>query len=207
MKPLLVGEHNPHSDDAHYALYPYPSGCAGARLRDILDLPVGAYLAGFDRCNLLSGPAAGARWSAPAARARAAELRRHPRVLVLCGRRVTEAFGQSFVPFMISSSSRYPSTMVILPHPSGRSRGWLAPGAAEQAREALRAVRALPGLSGYRDLGGSAVEPARSVTLRCTPCMAEWRGCAVAPDCPECGENRLEEGLAPIPFGEPGETC
>lgn len=142
--PLLVGEYNPYQNDAaegaRYALYPEPVQSAGGRMcRLVLNMEPRDYLRLFERTNLCHG-----RWSMPTARVVAAELRRERRddrcpgsVIVCCGAKVAEAFGLPKEPFNIYSAGA-PPTVVVLPHPSGLSRAWDAPGAFERARQLLR---------------------------------------------------------------------
>ena len=86
---LLVGEDNPYGADPEFALYCYPPGCAGYRLRRIFGLPQYQYL-GLHRKNLCDGT-----WSKDRAKIRARELL-DPQapwdVMVLLGRKVTETF-------------------------------------------------------------------------------------------------------------------
>ena len=137
---LLVGEDNPYGSDPEFALYCYPPGCSGYRLRRILGLPQHQYL-GLHRVNLCDGT-----WSAKRARERALELL-DPHaswdVMVLLGRKVTETFekvaldGAPLVPF--STKTCCPGmTLVSLPHPSGRNLVWNQPPARERARQILR---------------------------------------------------------------------
>lgn len=136
---LLVGEVNPYqqAEAAYYALYPYPERSAGGRFcRVILGLEPRPYLRAYARHNLCSG-----KWSAPAARKRAAELLREyaePLPIVLLGARVQEAFGQPFQPF--TREGRF----VRLQHPSGLSRLWSEPDAFERARTLMREAGAMP---------------------------------------------------------------
>jgi hypothetical protein len=138
---LLLGEDNPYGSDPEFALYCYPPGCAGYRLRRILGLPQHQYLA-LHRKNLCDDA-----WSTKRARERASELVRMPaewRVMVLLGRKVTEAFekvaldGASLVAF--STRVIGERTLVSLPHPSGRNLVWNQPWARDRARQILREV-------------------------------------------------------------------
>lgn len=150
-RPLLVGELNPHRSDPRLALYPYPPGCAGARLQEkVLGVSMREYLRRYDRVNLCCG-----RYTTAEARAVAAALRERmerwadsePRgrsraVAVLLGAKVSAAFGLDFVPFRVMAmSGRWRA--VQLPHPSGRNRMWNDPAAIERARAALREAGAL----------------------------------------------------------------
>lgn len=140
MKPLLVGEANPYGGDPYYALYPYPRGCAGHRLCEkVMGLTDREYLERFDRVNLCP-----TRWRAKEARDNAVQLaiERMGGVVVLLGAKVTRAFGFPFAPFSPPFTDLM--TVVILPHPSGLSRAWNAPGSYERARAVLREAGALP---------------------------------------------------------------
>jgi hypothetical protein len=137
---LLVGESNPYGSEPEFALYCYPPGCAGYRLRRILGLPQHQYLA-LHRKNLCDDA-----WSAKHARERAYELLTpHAgwNVMVLLGRKVTETFekvaldGAPLVPF--ATKTCCPGmTLVSLPHPSGRNAAQWNPKARARARQILR---------------------------------------------------------------------
>lgn len=140
---LLLGECNPYfagHGDPSYALYCYPVGSAGNRLRRILGLPQHQYLA-LHRKNLCDGD-----WSKESAKERALELLSPDapwRVIVLLGRKVTETFEQvalddvPLVPF--STKTCCPGmTLVSLPHPSGRNAALWQPKARDRARQILR---------------------------------------------------------------------
>lgn len=139
---LLVGEDNPYGSDPEFALYCYPPGCAGYRLRRILGLPQHQYLA-LHRKNLCD-----TAWSRANARARAMELRSPEapwRVMVLLGRKVAETFERialDGVPLVAFSTKTccLGMTFVSLPHPSGRNLVWNQPWAPTRAREILREV-------------------------------------------------------------------
>jgi hypothetical protein len=74
------------------------------------------------------------------ARARATEIKasKGAGAVVLLGARVSGAFGFAFEPFTVVDGGRL--SFAILPHPSGRSRGWLVYGAYARAREVLAMV-------------------------------------------------------------------
>ena len=143
---LLVGESNPYGADPRLALYPEPPGCAGARLCVILGMTDREYLRTFHRVNLLEGP----RWSA--AQAKIAAGRWVAQFRVLLGARVTRAHDFDFKPWTRFDDHRgdceydcpRPASLcmhyVILPHPSGRSRLWNEPGAAERAPRLVLAL-------------------------------------------------------------------
>lgn len=137
---LLVGENNPYGSAPEFALYCYPPGCAGYRLRRIFGLPSQQYL-DLHRTNLCVGG-----WSKGQARNRARELLspHEPwRVIILLGRKVTEAFEKvalDDVP-LVAFSSRVccpGMTLVSLPHPSGRNAASWSGNARTRAREILR---------------------------------------------------------------------
>lgn len=148
MKPLLVGEANPYGADPEFALYPAPDGSAGHRLATkILGLSRKDYLERFDRVNLCPQ-----RWAMKEARANARAIlaQTESRPVVLFGAKVASAFGLNYDPFTtrtVASPARpyacFP--LIILPHPSGLSRGWDPnhEAAFERARALLRAEGAL----------------------------------------------------------------
>ena len=137
---LILGEDNPYGSDPQFALYCYPPGCAGYRLRRILGLPQHQYLA-LHRKNLCDGA-----WSKDRAKARALELldpQASWNVMVLLGRKVTETFEKVALddvrlePF--ASRTCCPGmTLVSLPHPSGRNAGSWSGQAPMRARQILR---------------------------------------------------------------------
>lgn len=139
MKPLLVGELNPYGSDPAFALYPLPRHASGGRLAEILGLSRTEYLRTFDRANLCDG-----RWSMYPARVRAKEILRVSmedevgRTIVLLGAKVCSAFYVDYEPFTSIAWLVDPVVRtVVLPHPSGLSRKWNEPGAAELARKAV----------------------------------------------------------------------
>jgi hypothetical protein len=156
---LLVGEHNPYRPGQAFALYPHPERSAGHRLCvDIMRMRRAAYLRNFDRLNLCVHRA----WDVGEARERALSVvqecandgacRSYWRTIVLLGSRVCGAFDVPFVPFVARRMGALPGPrnkgvlrgsgaafdwVVILPHPSGRSRLWNEAGAIGRARAAL----------------------------------------------------------------------
>lgn len=141
-KPLLVGECNPYSADPRYALYHEPPNSGGGRLcRLILGVAPKDYVRCFDRANLC-----GQRWSMREARTRAEQLlltRAGP--IILCGSKVSAAFGMKYEPFTIEHRPDDCATpIVILPHPSGLNRAWNNPAAFDTARGILRVAGVLP---------------------------------------------------------------
>jgi hypothetical protein len=135
----LVGEDNPHSNNPHHALYPAPAGCAGHRLATrVLGLEPDVYLARFQRLNLCNG-----RWSTSQAREAAAFVSDAYGAdgLVLLGAKVARAFGLDFLPFSLATLPT--GVAAVIPHPSGLSRAWNAPGAYARARAAVAELEAL----------------------------------------------------------------
>lgn len=136
---ILVGEDNPLSAEPEFALYCYPPGCAGYRLRRILGLPQHQYLA-LHRTNLC----ASSGWSLREARRRAQLLVADPsapwRVMVMLGRKVADAFGYDRPFFTHGIAPRTDGEMVLvsLPHPSGRNTCWNNGKLVLRAREILR---------------------------------------------------------------------
>lgn len=133
MKPVLVGELNPHGADPRLALFPRPRNGAGYRLcSKIMGLSEASYLRSFERVNLCTG-----RWNEDEANERAFELKRRGRsTLVLLGRKVAGAFGlgnqpQFFADFIDSR------LVVGIPHPSGLCRVWNKKSSITTARQLL----------------------------------------------------------------------
>lgn len=139
---VLVGEMNPYQDRPDFDLYDLPVRASGHRLRTlVLDVPRVDYYRRFVMRNLCVE-----RWSAPAARKRAAELAEAcpTQTFVLLGKKVRDAFGiYSAKDFDVIQRER---TVVLLPHPSGLCRAWNEPGAVRRAQAVL--VEACPGLRG-----------------------------------------------------------
>lgn len=143
---LVVGENNPYSSDPRHALLYFPAQSAGARLcYTVLSMRPRDYLRSFDRRNLLSQD----KWSVPAARAAARALRAQlapGALVVLLGKKVHDAWPphgpgcwpmwQPFTEYRGEDGPR--ERVLVLPHPSGLSREWNAPGSFERARRCLR---------------------------------------------------------------------
>lgn len=123
MRPLLVGMNNPLSRVDDHALYPWPEGCTGHRLWQML-LPMtdDEYLEKYERCNLVEGRA----WSTAAAKAAAPAMRERMRLrrTIILGREVRDIMGwrEAVVAgaWLALPESRTGSVM-FLPHPSGRN--------------------------------------------------------------------------------------
>jgi len=136
---VLIGESNPYGGAPEFALYCYPAGSSGDRLRRILGLDPTAYLE-LERVNLCVGA-----WVTAAAVQKARGIVRgspgSDRVLVLLGRRVSSAFeqvvGEPLLPFSATSASSV--RIVSLPHPSGRNLVWNQAWARVRAQDLLRA--------------------------------------------------------------------
>ena len=133
MKVLLVGESNPHSDEA---LTLTPRGAAGDRLRRALGMTDEEYLRRFKRINLCRRT-----WDAAEADQVAANLYFEYRAgigsgrMILLGARVARAFDLPYDVF----KNVLPG-VVVFPHPSGRCRSWNDPLTVLQAREVVRGM-------------------------------------------------------------------
>lgn len=140
MKPILLGMNNPLSDDPDYDLYPYPEGCAGWRLWQML--PAGTthrqYLDAFERRNLLRARA----WNARAAREAARELAPvlDGRLVVLLGTEVRAALGLPRVEPLSRGACELEDAhfeYIAMPHPSGRNLWFNTQANLEAARAML----------------------------------------------------------------------
>ena len=81
------------------------------------------------------------QWKIGKARDRATELfAASPAKLLLCGQKVSTAFGVPFTPFQ-----KHGESLLILPHPSGLCRLWAEAGSFDRARAAVAGF--LPGLA------------------------------------------------------------
>jgi hypothetical protein len=130
---LFCGEQNPYGADPDFALYCYPPGCAGYRLRRIVGLPQHQYLA-LRRVNLCEGD-----WALRTAREQARLLvtdEALPCIVVMLGRKVADAFGYGRPFFTTGEKLRH--TLVSLPHPSGRNAASWNAHAVKRTREILR---------------------------------------------------------------------
>lgn len=135
---ILVGEDNPYGAEPEFALYCYPPGCAGYRLRRIVGLPQHQYLA-LHRTNLCPTD-----WSMKEARRRAQLLTADQsapwRVIVMLGRKVADAFNydRPFFTHDVAPQTGGEMKLVSLPHPSGRNTVWNDRRLVGRAREILR---------------------------------------------------------------------
>lgn len=187
MRPLLVGEDNPHSSDPADALLPTPGTAGGNLCRRIMGLTEEEYLLGFDRANLCAG-----RWDAKEAAERAKEIADDDsrEAIVLLGAKVASAFRAAFgcrlEPFRFYGRPGSRRVYVYLPHPSGRSRSWNDPAAVSRAREALRQAGCLPVPPPTQEDWVASL-PFASCTVnrpaRCANCLGLVEGA----DCPDCG--------------------
>lgn len=131
---VLVGELNPYGANPDYALYHYPRGASGDRLRKILGLRDITYER-LEKVNLCTG-----NWSMErAVEAREKIYGRTPGnyTYVLCGAKVRDVFGG---PGFFESMKLVSGYLVTLPHPSGRNLLWNDPESTRRARELMRAV-------------------------------------------------------------------
>lgn len=118
-------------DPERHALYPYPPRCAGARLCELMGLPLSEYIFGIDRMNLLDfypgKQGKGARFPMAAAKESVAALHEQRgligRNILLVGRRVAEAFEKKDVPNLTWQHQKA-YNFAIIPHPSGINRWW-----------------------------------------------------------------------------------
>jgi hypothetical protein len=149
-RPLIVGESNPYQTDERramrYAMHPDPPEASGGRLCfKVMQLDEDAYLRAFDRIDLCHP-----HWSLPKAREKAQEILAVVRpAIILCGRKVADAFGVAKAPVYTvirPGESRVfgATTAVLIPHPSATNRMWWDPAAFERARDALRRAGVLP---------------------------------------------------------------
>ncbi len=121
MRPILVGMNNPQGNTP---LVPYPKGCTGYRIWEMLNEKTGCYridyMNSFERINLVSLPA----WCARQARANAEAIRAilEGRTAVLLGRAVPAALGLGQTPWMVSGWLGKGGVYYSVPHPSGLNR-------------------------------------------------------------------------------------
>ena len=153
--PLLVGEANPYGADPCYALHPLPPSASGGRLAQILGLTADEYLAAYRRRNLCPRV-----WDVRRAAEEADGLLYDAGSLVLLGMKVSDAFRRvlrgvrlagrvelaPFNHYVVKVSPTRLLHIAVLPHPSGLSRAWNAPGAWKRARRAAAAVGGAVGL-------------------------------------------------------------
>lgn len=127
MRSVLLGMNNPLSRRPEHALFPYPPGCTGHRIFEMLstkipDIYRKDYLDGFERVNMLTGS-----WSMRRARERAPELveRFRGRTVVVLGQAPRLALG--LPEQLVHPLDRDGVSWRQLPHPSGRNRWYNDP--------------------------------------------------------------------------------
>lgn len=133
---LIVGEAPNRTGAGRQVAF---AGSASARrLEGLLGLQPGELPAVARSVNLFE--ALPSSWSRPAARAQAARQDlAGVDVLVLCGRRVADAFGLQGVELLAEVAFRGRRALVM-PHPSQASRWWNDPENRRRARLALRSL-------------------------------------------------------------------
>jgi hypothetical protein len=124
MRPVLIGMNNPVSSKPEHALVPYPPGCTGSRLLEMLKTRIPEvtrhqYLERFDRRNLVPHKV----WDGLLAAKHADELFLSffgtGRTIVLLGADTVKAFN---IPrLLIHPQTIGGATWRQIPHPSGRN--------------------------------------------------------------------------------------
>jgi hypothetical protein len=121
-RPVLLGMNNPVSSDPAHALFPYPPGCTGWNLLEMLrervpDITRSRYLRVFDRRNLVDGKT----WSRTAARERGMWMQNalRGREVVVLGEDVRRVIGLD--KLLIEPQVKNGITWRQIPHPSGRN--------------------------------------------------------------------------------------
>lgn len=130
MRPVILGMNNPLSLKPEHALFPYPPGCTGHRILEMLrtrvpDVSRSQYLGAFDRRNLLTAR----EWCAGDAKLAAVAflqtMRDTGRVVLVLGEGPRHALG---IPKLLVHPQEYWGvTWRQLPHPSGRCRWYNDP--------------------------------------------------------------------------------
>lgn len=123
-RPVLVGMNNPVSSAPEHALFPYPPGCTGHRLLEMLQSRVPTatrkqYLDRFDRRNCMNSKLFDRYLAAQGARALHEEFWGSNRTIVLLGKDTVAAFG--IPPLLIHPQVIGGATWRQIPHPSGRN--------------------------------------------------------------------------------------
>lgn len=124
MRPVLVGMNNPVSSKPGHELFPYPPGCTGHRILEMLqtrlpDVTRHQYLEAFDRRNLVAHKIYDALLAREAAVKMEQEFWFSGRTIILFGADVAKAFGHPRLllhPQVIGGA-----TWRQVPHPSGRN--------------------------------------------------------------------------------------
>lgn len=123
-RAVLVGLNNPHSTDPRAALVPWPAGCTGHRLYELIksripDFTRGHYLKGFVRRDLVYGPLCSEETAKEGADVLVKEFWGSGRTLVLLGEDVRKALCHPRVP--IHPQVIGGCVFRQIPHPSGRN--------------------------------------------------------------------------------------
>lgn len=140
---VVVGMAPGPRTSASMPMFPHPPGSAGGRLLAMSGMPVEAYLGRLVRVNLCSGKFRldEARGSARALYYRWRTVGEPAVRLVLCGRRVADAFARVLeAPADPWFQRRYWAGIeyAAIPHPSGRCREYNDPANVARAREVVR---------------------------------------------------------------------
>jgi len=138
VKTVLLGMNNPVSSRPEHALFPYPPGCTGYRVWQLLrtrmpDVSRSDYLSGFDRVNLIHSRT----WDKAAALHSARRLPSlyQGRTILVFGAAVRDALGLPEV--LIHPVHKDGCEWRQLPHPSGRCRWYNDPDCAALAAALL----------------------------------------------------------------------
>ncbi len=116
-RALILGEAPTPRTRPECPMFPYPEKSAGERLLAISGLDAVTYLRAYDRADLMSTTG----WSASNAHeaAKRVAARWQGRRIVLCGERVSTAFGYRGPSYVWTTL--YDVDCVRIPHPSGRN--------------------------------------------------------------------------------------
>jgi len=138
VKTVLLGMNNPVSSRPEHALFPYPPGCTGYRVWQLLrtrlpEVSRSDYLSGFDRVNLIHSR----RWDKAAALHSARRLPSlyQGRTILVFGAAVRDALDLPAV--LIHPVQKDGCEWRQLPHPSGRCRWYNDPDCATLAAALL----------------------------------------------------------------------
>lgn len=141
---ILIGE-DPGRGDPRCPVYPWPAGCTGARLCDLLGMNPAEYVNDTLRVNIFYEKPE--RWNAKEAHARVLAMGGllDGAAVIACGRRVAKALGlPEASPWYSGRRVKLGvarAIIVPIPHPSGRNRAWSDPAETERARVALDLTR------------------------------------------------------------------
>lgn len=117
VRALILGEAPGTRTSADMPMFPWPLTSAGGRLFQVSGFEIKTYLKTFDRANLLDTTG----WNAKRAAQNAREIVKawQKRRIVLCGNRVSDAFGYRGPAF--TWVDLFGVRCVRIPHPSGRN--------------------------------------------------------------------------------------